>query len=168
MKKLLSYILSTLIILCLSQSAGFAQQTQQQDDTRPFQVGAGLIYGSEVEELGFQVNINYPVLQNVELAPDISIYFADNEQGIDNYWELNINGHYFLAADDEYNVYGLAGLNITTVSPAFTDDSETEAGINVGIGTEYYLDFLSIYGELKYVLSDFDQLVLGAGARIPF
>lgn len=65
-------------------------------------------------------------------------------------------------------MYGLAGLNITTVSPAFTDDSETEAGINVGIGTEYYLDFLSIYGELKYVLSDFDQLVLGAGARIPF
>lgn len=161
MKKLLSTSAAILTLFCFSHTTSFAQD-------RPFQVGVGLLYGSEIEELGIQANLNYPVLQNVELAPDISIYFADDESGIDNYWALNLNGHYFLSSQDMYNVYGLAGLNIATVGNSFTDNSETEVGINVGIGSEYYMDAFSIFGELKYVLSDFDQLVIGVGARLAF
>lgn len=161
MKKLPGSLLIILALIFFSQSAGFAQD-------RPFQIGAGLDFGSEVEELGIEANLNYPIMENIEFAPDFTIYLTDEESGIDNYWELNINGHYFLSSNENYNVYGLAGLNITTVGYTIIDDSDTEAGINVGIGSEYYLNAFSLYGELKYVLSSFDQLVIGAGVRIPF
>ena len=161
MKKLLSSLPIILALICFTQSSLSAQD-------RPFQVGAGLIFGSEVEELGIQANVNYPITQNIEFAPDVSIYFIDDESGIDNYWELNANGHYFFTNKENYNVYGLAGLNVTTASYNFIDDSDTEAGINVGVGSEYYLQAFSVYGEIKYVISNFDQLVLGAGVRIPF
>ncbi len=161
MKRLLSTSAFILTLICLFHTTGFAQD-------RPFQVGVGLLYGSEIEELGIQANLNYPVLENIELAPDISIYFVDDDGDVDNFWELNLNGHYFLSSQEQYNVYGLAGLNLATIGNSFTDDSETEIGINIGVGSEYYMDAFSLFGELKYVLSDFDQLVIGVGARLAF
>ena len=69
--------------------------------------------------------------------------------------------------DPQYHIYGIGGLNITTLELIGADDSETELGVNLGIGGEYHLENLSLFGELKYVASDFDQVVLGAGVRFP-
>ncbi len=47
--------------------------------------------------------------------------------------------------------------------------SSSEFGFNIGVGTEYLINFGAIFGELRYsgLGGDADQLVFGAGIRIP-
>ncbi len=165
MKKLLSTSFLIIAICFLTNTASFAQH-----DTK---IGAGIVYGSEVESVGLQIGATFRVSPQLGLAPDISFYFPDDEGSdfyIDNFLAINLNGHYILDADSEYHVYALGGLNITSVDFAGDndfDDSETELGLNLGLGGEYHLDDFSLYSELKYVISDFDRLVLALGFRLP-
>lgn len=164
MKQLFTSLFASLVFICFSSLTSFAQEGQ-------IELGAGLLYGSQIEELGIQVNGSYRLNEEIELAPDVSLFFVDEDRGLDSYWAINLNGHYIFMAEDEYNAYGIGGINITFAenSEGFTldDESDTELGLNVGAGGEYYLDSFSLYAELKYIISDFDGLVIGAGIRLP-
>ncbi len=77
--------------------------------------------------------------------------------------------------DEEENLtaYGLGGLNFLNVSAKFESggssdtSSDSEVGLNLGAGLEYGLDFADLFGELKFVFGDADQLNLGVGLRFP-
>lgn len=140
----------------------YSTSTQAQD----IKAGGGLAYGSEVEAIGIQVGGVYNITEEVSGAADLIIFFPDNY----DWWTLNINGHYEFHDENNMRVYGLAGLNYATweFDSGQGSFSNSELGLNLGGGAEMGLDFANIYGELKYILGDADQLVISAGLRFPF
>ncbi|MEX0722190.1 MAG: hypothetical protein WD059_16040 [Balneolaceae bacterium] len=145
--------------------------------------GAGLMYGSEIERIGIRVDGVYQINEEFRAVVDLGIFIPETEDlGGGNevtftWWELNANANYIFVADEEegFTAYALGGLNFTSLKwsysgdneAMFNDDSETEVGLNIGIGGEYDIDFADLFGELKFVLGDADQLNIGIGLRIP-
>jgi opacity protein-like surface antigen len=130
--------------------------------------GAGLAFGSETEDLGIRATALYQFNENWRAATDF-IWYLDGEEDV-SVWELNLNAHYIFFEDGKFLAYGLAGLNLVGVSVdlgPLGDESDTEGGINLGVGGQYKInETISIQSELKYSLSDFDQIVFGIGALI--
>lgn len=165
MKKLLSILFIVLSLLLVSHSTSIAQE-------HGTKLGFGVVYGSEVETAGIQGNAVFRISPRIAIAPDIAIYFPDDEDTpgfIDNFWTFNFNGQFMLDTDPDYHIYALSGLNVSTIEFEGTDDSESELGLNLGLGGEYHLDSFSLFSELKYVVIDdpIDQVVLSVGARFP-
>ena len=134
-----------------------------------FSAGAGLVYGADVEELGLQLRVMYDVNDTWRGSVDFITYFI----GIDGITlsELNFNPHYKFLNKDKINVYGIAGLNLTTASLDFLGETvrESELGLNLGIGGEFGLsEKLSILSEVKYSIGDASQFVIGAGVAFKF
>lgn len=152
------------------------------DASAQLQIGGGLAFGTEIDKLGLQLSANLPVAQEgkIRAAPDLIFYLKDDfGTGEVRWWEVNLNANYLFLEGEEYTIYAIGGINITNVNfdfdidipelPGFGfDQSDTELGLNIGGGIEYGMDFGNLYGEAKYVLSQFDHLVISAGVRIPF
>jgi opacity protein-like surface antigen len=90
---------------------------------------------------------------------------------------FDINGHYIFNTPDRFEFYGLAGLDILLVwekevynySPNLpaTIESDNALGLNIGAGTYMKItEQISLYEELKYIVSNYDQLMLNAGVLI--
>ena len=80
----------------------------------------------------------------------------------------------FLDADP-WSAYALAGLNLSTVGVKGVNVvgipglNTTKVGINLGGGARYaILDNVVLYGEIKYIISSFDQLVISVGGLYRF
>jgi hypothetical protein len=142
----------------------YSSTLQAQD----FKLGGGLVYGTEVESIGIEVGAVAGLTGDFRGAADFKYFFPDSPSGVDNtLWELNANVHYALFSQANAKVYGLAGLNYISqeVSGGGITVSDSEAGLNLGGGAEFGLGFASLYAELKYAISDWDQLDLSAGLR---
>ncbi len=123
---------------------------------------------TEIEAIGVQVNGVYGFTDEIRGAADFTFFFPDQPSGGDyTFWTLNANVHYLFMSEENTNVYGLGGLNYASqeVSGGGFSTSSSEVGLNLGGGAEFGVDFGDIFVEAKYVISDFDQLVLGAGLR---
>ncbi len=146
--------------------------------------GGGLVYGGEVENIGVQANAHLVVNEEnkIRIGADITYFLTDKVSAGEteiktSVFAINVNGHYMLVTSEQLILYAIGGLNFGFVSVDvsglgsqfinFVDDTSTELGLNVGGGVEYTVPFGRVYGELKYVLGGFDQLVIGAGVRIP-
>ena len=119
------------------------------------QAGAGITYGADVKSLGLMIETEYFLNKDLAISPDLIIYLS---QG----WELNLNSTIFLVGIDNVMIYGLGGLNFSTLSKV------TKMGINIGAGVNLDIgERVTPFAELKYILGGFDQLVLGVGMRLP-
>ncbi|MCB9081659.1 MAG: outer membrane beta-barrel protein [Lewinellaceae bacterium] len=131
-------------------------------------VGAGLAYGTGVEELGIQVRGIYGFNDTWRGGADF-IYYLDGAEGV-SFWEFNVNGHYIFADSGQLKTYAFAGLNFTHVTVdlgQFGSAGNTDTGVNLGAGAQLKLsDKISGLGEVKYVLGGGDQLVLSAGVLV--
>ena len=167
----IKFLLAVTAILCfLGVSSLYAQ----------FKAGAGLLYGTEIDQIGLQINGYYdlPAVENLSVGGDLSFYLPHKFSGYkESMWELNINGHYSAYKQDNIDLYGLAGINITGWKVKYTGDpgygratySTSRGGINIGGGIQTNVGFGSIYGEVKYaIVSDLGHLALGGGVRLPF
>lgn len=163
MKKLLIIVSIIGFSLILNQSV--LAQTGQ------LKLGGALLYGTEVDGIGIQGNGLYEITPEIDIAASINIFFPDEgDTGLDSWWAVNGDVHYNVYSSEQLSkLYGLAGLNITTikVNTPFGSADEGEIGLNLGGGAAFDVNFGSIFGEIKYVISDFDQLVIGAGVRFP-
>jgi outer membrane immunogenic protein len=139
-------------------------------------VGGILGYGSEVDRWGLGINGEFMVSDRIGLSPSLFFYFPEKTAGLKySYWELNGNVHYYFFKQDVLNLYGLAGLNLTTVNIKrdrdFLDNTKTgshsEAGLNLGVGSHLDLGSALPFAELKYVAGDIDQVVLWLGVKFP-
>ncbi|MFO7702681.1 MAG: outer membrane beta-barrel protein [Psychroflexus maritimus] len=175
MKKIL--LLSAFLTLCLGANA----QTNRGD----ISIGGGLAYGtgaapslSELNNsLGIQLGGFYTLTDSkLRAGLDFIYYFPDKESGVEfKLWELNANLHYIFLEESDYFIYGLGGVNISSVKLDYEGDSffgggsysESEFGLNLGAGFEYNLDFANLFAEAKYgnLGGDADQFVLSAGLR---
>jgi len=174
MKKLYAIIFATAFTMgtLVSAENAFAQ-TQPGD----FVVGGGLALGTGVglgdvdNDIGIRADGYYSITENIRAGGDFTFYFPKSQGNTTaTVWELNFNGNYIFHAEDELMVYGLAGINITGFNidfDEFGDSSETEAGLNIGVGTEYALNFAHLFGEAKVgnLGGDANQFVLGVGLR---
>jgi len=132
-------------------------------------VGGGFSWGSGVEEVGINLNAEIFIKDKIAISPKFTYYFTGSNT---TFWELNGDVHYYFQGGDS-GVYGIGGLNISHSAVDFVflgvpaSRSESKFGLNVGAGYTIALEGSIIpFGELKYIISKFDQLVLTAGIRI--
>lgn len=139
------------------------------------QFGAGLVYGSEISNLGLGVNAVFP-LGNDKLAisPSFFYYFPKTSFNVKTtWWELNGNVNYTFSETGIAQIFAIGGLNITGVTVKFeggifgnTKASDTELGLNIGIGSNFDIGSSILpFVEAKYVLGNADQLSLIFGVR---
>jgi len=129
------------------------------------QLGPGLIYGSDVEEFGLQFNLYAGIESVVGLRAgfDANFWLVDNIDVL----SFNVNGHYMVFEQEPMAVYALAGLNYFRVSYNLLGykDANGEMGVNLGAGGQFETGPGLFFGEVKYVLGDADQFVIGLGYR---
>lgn len=146
---------------------------QSQNDTR---IGVQFGYGSEIESFGIGVNAEFPIIENLTIAPGFMYFFPKDQEFIKTtIFEVNGNANYYFVETESLSFYGLGGINYTSVKVEMEDfgfglgnvsGSDGKIGLNLGAGTNFNIGKNWMpFAELKYVLSDFDQLVLLAGVK---
>jgi len=175
MKKLTLFI--TAIFISVSfVNFSYAQETETTNGG--IHVGAGLMFGTEVEQPGLRIDGTYQINEDIRVTADLGLYLPDKQTFnffgssttiTSNFLEFNVNGNYFYYKDTEKGLmaYALAGLNIARVSVdgGGNNASDSEVGINIGTGGEYALDFAKLFAEIKYDIGGFEQLNIGVGLR---
>jgi len=148
-------------------------------------LGGGLAYGSEIKKMGIDLRGSYGITDKIDGVASFTYFFPDKEEYFGgevkwNVWEFNLDGHYKFVESDEYAVYGIAGINFTGthwsskyewVNPITgqtekydESDSDMNIGLNIGVGGQYNLnEQLGLFVEPKYVIGDYDQLVITFG-----
>ncbi|MCD4745323.1 MAG: porin family protein [Bacteroidales bacterium] len=155
-----------------------------QDFKEKIAFGGGFSYGTEIENLGINIRGLYEVTEEIHGLMNFTFFFPKKETiGTAEWkwhlWELNFDGHYVFTSSDKFSAYGLAGLNITHWKSKWEEDtytymgyayggdfesSETEVGFNIGGGATYsFTGALIGFGEIKYVVSNYDQAVFTFG-----
>ncbi|MDX1476463.1 MAG: hypothetical protein R3301_02115 [Saprospiraceae bacterium] len=147
--------------------------------------GLGFSFGTTAEAVGIHIRGDVD-LDDSPYGGSLNFisYFSpatgpDNVDGVKAvYRETNLNGHYFFISEEDLSVYGLAGLNISTAGAKLTinlpftpniKETETQVGLNLGGGARFPVaDNILVVGEVKYILSKFDQLVISAAGVYRF
>ncbi|MBF6608816.1 MAG: outer membrane beta-barrel protein [Flavobacterium sp.] len=157
--------------LCFACFATFYASAQQ--ETR---LGGFLAFGSEIESAGFGVNAEFPIMDKLTIAPGFIYYLPNDHTYVKTtIFEINGNANYYFMEHEIFGFYGLAGINYTSVKVKVDDfgfgiggasSSEGKIGLNIGGGTNFNLGKKWLpFAEIKYVVSDYDQLVLLAGVK---
>lgn len=137
-------------VACLGTSA-FAQKGTKE-------LGVGLVYGTQVESMGFNIRGQYFVTDNVRLEASFNNYFKHNKLSM---WDLSANGAYVFNITDKFRVYPMLGFTFTSwsiykdkeISPNHTReeiDNTVRFGANYGGGVEYALSKnVAAFGEIR-------------------
>jgi outer membrane immunogenic protein len=159
------------LLLISFVSLAFASATTAQ--TR---VGGMLGYGGDIKQWGIGGNAEFLFNDGkMAIAPKILFFFPEKTAGIKYaYWEVDGDFHYYLVPDGPVNLYGIAGLNLTTVkikrSSSFIsgyDNSDSNLGINLGLGFNVDVGSVLPFAEVKYVAGKANQAVIFLGLKIP-
>lgn len=153
------------------------------------EVGGGIAFGTEIEQPGINFRGYYSLSDQplgpgyVRFGPGFTFFlprkytttwFGTTTETTSTWFEINLDGNYVFG-ENQIKGYGLFGFNIGTISYKFeqtgavvssSSDSDTELGVNLGVGGMYELDNLSIFGEFKYIAGNFDQGVLAVGVLV--
>ncbi len=150
--------LFVLTVALLTFSASYAQEKS------PLKLAAGLNYGTDIEELGSNVGVEFGLTSKIDLAPNFTYFFTPS--GLTAY-SINADGKYnFTESDTKF--YGLLGLSVAVVSIDFAgiSISDNEFGINIGAGVTHALSSkIGLNGQLRYN-TPFEQLEIMAGVLI--
>jgi len=148
--------------------------------TAQIKIGGKLLYGSEIESLGIGAKAIYDLNEKISLSGELNYFFGSSEVDT-GLVTLNTDLHYNLNLlnSNELKLYGIGGLNFSFYNTESSSDSnipgigsqsssldnnETFIGLNLGIGGGYSIaDNLDLISELKYIISDLDQIVFSAG-----
>lgn len=126
--------------------------------------------GDGYDETGLGVVAEFGVAEKLTIAPQFILFFPDNDQ---SFFELNANLNYYFFAKDVFELYGLGGLNFARAGYEYTDingddqkDSNTELGLNLGIGSNFQIGQTFVpFAELRFTIGDYDQFMLGLGVK---
>lgn len=137
-------------------------------------IGAGLAFtDADPFDLGIQVNAYIPIaaVPGLRVGGDFTYYLPQDDF---NFFAINGNGQYYFMATPELSLYGLGGISFSRLSvdideiPGFDGSaSNTDIGINIGVGLEFMVGFGTIFGEAKIVTGDHDRIGIAGGVRIP-
>jgi long-subunit fatty acid transport protein len=150
-----------------------------------FSGGLGINYGTQIDKIGITGKGTYSLNDNIELSGNFTYflpykYFTSYTNNgytfkttiTESIRTLNLDIHYNFRMSDKLDVYPYLGANTTQVKITleseikYNSDSDTksdtktvyEPGLNIGVGGGYKLsESLKGFGEIKYVVSDYDQ-----------
>lgn len=184
MRKL--FVLAIALVACVSSS--FAQKGEMGG-------GVNLSYGTEISNLGLGLKYQYGITDAIRLEGSFD-YFLKKD-GL-KMWDINANVHYLFPIAEKFKIYPLVGLTYANCGvgggDAFSwldyngngkwdegeprEDGESNGasgssskfGVNLGVGAQYDItDKIAISLEAKYqIISNFNQLVIGAGVAYKF
>lgn len=165
--KSISFILTTLAFVV------FTTTSYSQNDTK---IGALLGYGTEIENIGIGADAEFPVMEKLTISPSFIYYLPKDEFGIKlNWFEFNADANYYFLTEDNLDIYGIGGLNYSSVSidydgtSIFGEDrsvNDGRFGLNIGGGANFNIGSgITPFAELKYVVIDGGQLVIAAGVK---
>ena len=122
--------------------------------------------GGDLDETGLGVVAEFGVAQKISIAPQFILYFPGDDVSL---FELNVNGNYYFFNQDVFELYGMGGLNFTRVGyelPGGENESDSEVGLNLGIGTNFQFGKKFVpFAELRFTLGEYDQVALGLGVK---
>lgn len=158
MKKLI-FATSLFVIVAVCAMPAYSQISNR--------VGPMLSLASgDIDETGIGVVAEFGVAQKVSIAPQFILYFPGNDF---SFFELNLNANYYFFNQDVFELYGLGGLNFARFGYPVGGgerDSNTELGLNLGIGTNFQINKKFVpFAELRFTIGDYDQLALGLGVK---
>ncbi len=174
------------VILSFISSLFFAQVAFSQGQGS-ITAGGGLLFGSKIESLGLGANGQYFITDNLAGQVGLNFFFPKKEsisvvEVKSSVWTINLNANYYFdIANETIRPYALGGINISNATVKTSSDfdgleeefgfersvSDTDFGINLGGGADFYVSEMIIpFAQMKYVISDFDQLVIMGGVRI--
>ncbi|MBQ9184706.1 MAG: porin family protein [Bacteroidales bacterium] len=152
------------VVALLMSISAFAQQGDKA-------IGVNLVYGSEIKNIGLGIKGQYFFLDNVRGEASFNYFMKKDNVKL---WELNANAHYMLGNESMW-FYPLAGFNLANVKAEYylnggtISDSESKLGLNLGAGIQFPVsEMLDFTAEAKYVISDYDQFVIGIGLLYKF
>jgi len=172
----------TILSICFSATMLFFTQKI----TAQMNVGGGIAYGTEIKTMGIDVTGQYFLKDNIAIEASFTYYMPKdlgNGLGSDykmKWSEFNANvNYYFNAGSGNIKPYGLGGLNMSFLTlPTFDfgsifgggsgvkEETHSEIGLNIGGGADFDLGKnYTPFVQLKYVLSDADQLQILVGVR---
>ena len=145
-------------------------------------IGAFLTYDTEIENVGFGLNAEFPIMGKLTIAPSFIYYLPKEESFVKvNWFEVNANVNYYFLDEEKMSVYGIGGLSYSSVKVSFEDDnlfgrfgglvgdastSDGRFGLNIGGGINLKVsNKIESFAELKYVIIDGGRLVLAAGVK---
>jgi outer membrane immunogenic protein len=103
-----------------------------------FSIGPGVLYGTQIEQLGLSANASYDFMNKIGVMADYTYFFKKNSF---EWWTLDLDGTYtFLSMGDLSRLYALAGINMLYYTyPALeglysSSGSKSYTGINIGAG----------------------------------
>ncbi len=129
-------------------------------------LGIGLCYGSGIKKPGLDARVVHAFSPLLRGALDFEYFFTESGH---SFWTLDGNAHYIFYEQRRQGqrLYGLFGLQYAqeSVDLGFGSTSNSEIGLNLGVGGELRVDFGAVFSEIKLVLGNYDQLVLLVGLR---
>ncbi|WP_430810264.1 MULTISPECIES: outer membrane beta-barrel protein [unclassified Carboxylicivirga] len=147
----------------------------QSFDSSKIRAGAGLVYATEIGNIGINLNGVYAFTDQWEGAFGYSHIFKKD------YVTFNIfdfDAHYvFHQQDEKMNFYGIGGLNITSVKLDIPDNpfgiggsaSDSNVGLNLGVGMNYKLsEQLNLAPEARFTIIDDTYFRIGASVQYLF
>ncbi len=184
MKKQLLLIFVLAISAC-AFSQGF--------DKSKLRAGVGLLYATDISNLGFKIDGAYSF--NTEWEGDLTFSHIFKKD-YTTFNALDFDAHYYFAQlNDKFNIYGLAGLNTTFVKfdnekffesykkYGYSDEdinylvntsggaksTTSNVGLNLGIGAKYTLnDKINLLPEIRYSIINGSYLRIGVSAQYSF
>ncbi|PID68519.1 MAG: hypothetical protein CR989_05055 [Flavobacteriales bacterium] len=135
-------------------------------------IGGGLGFNDAVDGPGAVAKAEFGITENIAISPSLSYFAGSKIYGYKrNIFSVDANGHYKIPImQDELNVYPLAGFNYSSYRYGDYDYlneyevKDNSIGFNIGGGGRWYFsDQFSVFAELKYVISDYSQVVFVGG-----
>jgi opacity protein-like surface antigen len=135
---------------------------------QPFNIGGGLVIGTDRPNIGLKVNGTYGMdflLENLSGSAAFTIFIPSSPTNTTyNRWAIDIDGHYKVYETSGFDFYALSGLNLSRYSTKTTAFGTTvkkasmKPGLNIGAGAIYgWKENIKVFSEFKYVVSNFNQ-----------
>jgi opacity protein-like surface antigen len=171
MKKLkLVFAIAIISVFALSTNQFQAQESE-------ILVGVGVGYATEINSAAIFAKGVYKINDTWEGSLGVNYFFPKGEGDFEIKWmSFDLDAHYVFSTKDNFDIYGIAGVNIMRVTvPGFdysydeeemssSSISSTDTGINLGLGGRYQLsDKLFGLGEAKYAVNSGGYLQVSLG-----
>lgn len=139
--------------------------------TAQLDAGLQLVAGSEINNaLGLKGQVYYRFNDDWRAGINYINYFDGYDFSTSQkVIEWNANANYVFTSNDENIAYALAGFNYTRITQPITAFSSSEVGWNIGVGGRFGIgEQIAATTEIKYIIGNAHQLVLGIGVAYLF
>ncbi len=143
-------------------------------NAQEIKLGGGLALEGDRPPLGLQFKGTYGLdmlLENLSGSVEFSLFIPSSTRYYKyNRWGIDVDGNWVFWNTGDFDFYAIGGLNISHYSVKYTgtlgvaDAIGTKPGLNVGGGINFgFSASMSAYGEVKYILSNYDVAVINLG-----